>query len=257
MEDTHIRFCGFSYHTKGYHSQDTAPLTRYLFRLQTEGTSKITLNGEVLLFKKGDLLLAQPGDTYELKIEENQDSGDYHLSVDGDWIENWWQGSFKPTVSNIYLDERILALWRHLTLEKRRPLTEENKELSIHLVKALCLTLERAVNENEASLNRPFSVTRMLRFIEEHATIGFKVEEVATETGLSVSRAVHLFKETTGKTMIEYAQEIRLSAAVDQMKYTSMTLESIAEKCGFSSYPYFHRVFKRKYGIAPGEYREH
>ena len=69
-----------------YHSQDTAPLTRYLFRLQTEGTSKITLNGEVLLFKKGDLLLAQPGDTYELKIEENQDSGDYHLSVDGDWI---------------------------------------------------------------------------------------------------------------------------------------------------------------------------
>ena len=40
----------------------------------------------------------------------------------------------------------------------------------------------------------------MLRFIEEHATIGFKVEEVATETGLSVSRAVHLFKETTGKT---------------------------------------------------------
>ncbi|WP_413377575.1 AraC family transcriptional regulator [Alkalihalobacillus sp. 1P02AB] len=256
MDDIFIRFCGFSYHTKGYHSQDTEPLTRYLFRLQTEGTSEIVFNNERIAIKKGDLLLAKPGDTYELKIEENQRSGDYHVSIEGAWVDDWWSRSKKPSISNIYLDDRILGLWRHLTLEKRRPLSEENNELALHLIQALCLTLERSLNETAADINRPYAVTRMLRYIEEHATLGLKVDDVAEHTGLSVSRAVHLFKQTIGKTMIEYAQDIRLSAAIDQMKYTTMTLENIAEKCGFSSYAYFHRVFKKKYGMAPGIYRE-
>jgi AraC family transcriptional regulator of arabinose operon len=39
------------------------------------------------------------------------------------------------------------------------------------------------------------------------------------------------------------------------MKYTSLTLEQIAEDCGFGTYPYFHRVFHKKYGVAPGIYR--
>jgi AraC-like DNA-binding protein len=36
------------------------------------------------------------------------------------------------------------------------------------------------------------------------------------------------------------------------MKYTAMTLEHIVEDCGFGSYPYFHRVFHKKYDLAPG-----
>ncbi|WP_373463279.1 helix-turn-helix domain-containing protein [Bacillus sp. SORGH_AS_0510] len=59
-----------------------------------------------------------------------------------------------------------------------------------------------------------------------------------------------------GKTMIEYALEVRLSAALERMKYTTMTLEQIAEDCGFGSYPYFHRVFQKKFGIAPGVFRK-
>jgi AraC family transcriptional regulator of arabinose operon len=55
--------------------------------------------------------------------------------------------------------------------------------------------------------------------------------------------------------MMEYAQEVRLSAAMERMKYTTMTLEQIAESCGFGAYPYFHKVFKKKYGVAPGAYR--
>lgn len=35
----------------------------------------------------------------------------------------------------------------------------------------------------------------MKRFVEENATMTFKVEEAPRHVGLSVSRAVHLFKE--------------------------------------------------------------
>jgi AraC family transcriptional regulator of arabinose operon len=205
--------------------------------------------------EKGDLLLIKPGDHYELLVTAGQNSGDYHLVCEGAWVDEWWKRSEKPDISRIDLDEKLLSLWRHIMIEKRRPASSQNEELAGYLLRALCLSLERAVNETVPSFNQPYPVTRMMRYIEEHATTAFKVEDVAQYAGLSVSRSVHLFKNSIGKTMMEYAQEIRLSSAIEQMKYTTLTLEQIAEDCGFGTYPYFHRVFKKKYGVAPGAYR--
>jgi AraC family transcriptional regulator, arabinose operon regulatory protein len=253
--DTNIFFCGYSYHTQRYYAQHKSGFPFYLLRLQTEGVCEVGVKGKKMNLEKGDLLLIKPGDYYELLVKENQNSADYHLAVEGTWVEEWWNRSAKPSVSRIDLDEKLLALWRHLIIEDRRPSSENNNELSDYLLRALCLSLERAVTEKAPSFNRPYTVTRMMRYIEEHATTAFKVEDVARHAGLSVSRSVHLFKSSVGKTMIEYALEIRLAAASDRMKYTAMTLEQIAEDCGFGSYPYFHRVFHKKYGVAPGAFR--
>ncbi|MBM7570813.1 AraC family transcriptional regulator [Aquibacillus albus] len=250
-----IGFCGYSYHTQGY-SSFTSRLDAYLFRLQTEGVCEAVVKGKKIVIEKGDLLLVKPGDQYELLIEEGQNSGDYHLFCEGDWIDKWWERNTKPTVARIDLDEKLLALWRHLIAEDRRPPSEKSEELSQNLLRALCLTFEQMINEKAPSFSRPYVVTRMMRYIEEHATAStFKVEEVARDAKLSVSRSVHLFKNHVGKTMLEYAQEIRMKTAIDQMKYTTMTLDRIAENCGFGTYSYFHRVFKKQYGVAPGKYR--
>ncbi|WP_332633541.1 AraC family transcriptional regulator [Halalkalibacter flavus] len=251
----HIGVCSFSFHSKPFYSSYKFGLQDYLFRLQTEGTCQIVINGKAIDAEKGDLILLKPGDDYELKIEEGQNSGDFYVFCNGPWLDEWWKRSKKPSISRIHLDEKILSLWRQIIIEERRPSTAENKELKNYLMMALCLYLERAANETNTSLDRPPIVTRMMRFIEEQALTSFKIQEVAEHVELSVSRAVHLFKEYVGKTMIEYAQEIRLAAAKDQMKYTSMPLDQIAENCGFGSYTYFHKVFKMKYGKAPGALR--
>ncbi|MDN3017525.1 AraC family transcriptional regulator [Paenibacillus sp. BSR1-1] len=252
---TNILFCGYSYHTNGYHSQYKSGYPVYLFRLQTEGLCEVVAKGKKIELGKGDLLLIKPGDHYELLVKEGQNSGDYHLGCEGPWIDEWWNRSEKPAVSRIDLDEKLLTLWRHIMIEKRRPVSSQNEELTGYLLRALCLSLERAAGETVPTFHHPYTVTRMMRYIEEHATLSFRVEDVARHAGLSVSRSVHLFKSSVGKTMIEYMQEIRLSAAIEQMKYTTMTLEQIAINCGFGTYPYFHKVFKKKYGMSPGTYR--
>jgi AraC family transcriptional regulator of arabinose operon len=260
---TNILFCGYSYHSQRFYTQHKNGVPAYLFRLQTEGRCEVTANGKKIDTRPGSLLLLKPGDTYELQIEESENgvkgpfvsSGDYHLMCEGCWIDEWWNRSSKSLASRIDPDERLLALWRQLMVEKRRSSSENNEELTDYLLRALCLHLERAVKETSPAFSQPNAVIRMQRFIEEHATSTFKVEDAAQQAGLSVSRAVHLFKDSFGKTMLEYAHEIRLSAALEQMRYTAMTLDQIAESCGFGAYPYFHRVFKRNYGVAPGEYR--
>ena len=208
----------------------------------------------------GDLLLFQPGDPYELIIDANEDgkvaSGDYFMFCRGDWFKDWWERYDKVQCYQMDLDERVLALWRQIILEKRK-FEEENRELTDYLLRAFCLQIDRVVRDSSTfHSGGSYTVTRMKRFIEEHATQTFKVADVARHVRLSVSRAVHLYKQSSGKTMIQYALEIRLSIAVERMKYSNLTLEQIAESCGFASYQYFHRVFTRRYGIPPKMYRD-
>lgn len=250
-----VGFCGYSHHKKGYQDQRQAGLTSYLFRLQIEGTATITLNHETYTIEKGVLFLAKPGDLYGIFTPANQNSIDYHIFCEGSWIDDWWQQSRLPTSTTIHLDEKLLGLWRHLTIEERRPKQEKNPDLSRYLLQALCLTIEQLINDASNKIDRPFIVTQMMRYIEEYATDAFKLDDVADHVNISVSRAVHLFKEHSSQTMIQYALDIRLATALNQMQYSSMTLEHIAENCGFGTYPYFHRVFKKHFGQSPGQFR--
>ncbi|OAS15216.1 helix-turn-helix domain-containing protein [Paenibacillus oryzisoli] len=251
--------CGYSFHMDPFYSSNKSGLHYYLFRLQTEGFCEALVDGRMIPIEAGHLLLFKPGDPYELRIEQKKTqpdqkiaSGDYYLFCKGDWIDAWWKSNNRPTCMRIDLDPRMISLWRQLSLEKRR-MEDENPELSGYLLQALCLYLERAATETVQG--RPFTGTRMKRFIEAHATAAFKIEDVADHVGLSISRAVHLFKEYFGKTMIQYATEVRLSSAVERMHDSSMSLEQIALSCGFGSYPYFHRAFKQRFGTSPKAYR--
>ncbi|MCD1260637.1 helix-turn-helix transcriptional regulator [Paenibacillus athensensis] len=261
--ETELLACGYSYHMEQFHVSSKGGLNFFLFRLQTEGEAEALIEGRMRPVAPGDLLMFPPGSPYELNIENHRESqpdgkiasGDYYLFCRGTWVQTWWARSVKPNCCRIDLDPRLISLWRQLILEKRR-MEDENPELSGYLLRSLCLYLERAATETFAAQGRPFTGTRMKRFIEAHATVTFKVEDVARHVGLSVSRAVHLFKEIFGKTMVQYALEVRLSSAIERMHYSSMSLEHIAESCGFGSYPYFHRVFKEKYGVTPKIYRQ-
>ncbi|WP_017473245.1 helix-turn-helix domain-containing protein [Amphibacillus jilinensis] len=249
-----IGHCGYSFHTDGYDETRKAGFDSFLIRLQTEGHAEVTIDTETYTIEQGDIIIVPAHHLYRLIIPSGVPSGDFHLFGKGDWLNHWWNHLTQPFHVKISNVDQITTLWRFLSIELRRPSAEQNQELIEHFFKSICLLIQQEMVAQTA-LNRPFVVTRMMRYIEEHALGHFTIQHVADDVELSVSRAVHLFKEHTNQTMIGYAQKIRLAAAINQMNYTNMTLEHIAENCGFGNYPYFHRVFKKVYGEAPGRYR--
>ncbi|WP_209123813.1 helix-turn-helix domain-containing protein [Alkalihalobacillus sp. BA299] len=66
----------------------------------------------------------------------------------------------------------------------------------------------------------------------------------------------HVFKETTGFTVMEYVMGCRLT----QVKYLleielDKPLKDIAYECGFESVSHFSRFFRQQVGMTPKEYR--
>lgn len=253
-----IVMCGYSVHRQ-YTSQGEKGRF-YTFRLQSHGECDARLNGEPLRLKKGDLLMLVPGDRLAIHKPFNaQDvsdtSGDYYLLCQGEWVAAWFRGLNGRKHLEIPTGESILDLWKLIIRETRRPQDGAGGAYLEALLHAFCLSVQHLLHRAHSGQSE-FVVSRMKRYIEDHAFERLRVAEVAAAASLSESRALHLFREVTGQSVVDYLTDVRLSFALDQMKYTDSTLEEIAESTGFGTYTYFHRVFKRKTGEAPGAYRQ-
>lgn len=260
--DAEVLFADYGYHSKPFSTQQNKR-NNFLFRLQIEGYCYALVEQKMVQINPGDLLIYAPGDDYMLYTaevginKETVPSGDYYLFCEGEWLSNWWQNSPKPTKLSIGLDETVITIWKQIIAEKRR-LKDEVKEISGYLLKALCLAFDRnpSVNTSHNPDDKLATAYRIRHFIERNATSGFKLEDIAKQVNLSVSRVVHLFKATFGQTIIEYTVEVRLAIACEQIRLTDYSLELIAQQSGFQSYGYFHRVFRHHYKISPREYRK-
>ncbi|PYI57153.1 AraC family transcriptional regulator [Paenibacillus flagellatus] len=255
---------GYSYHTKPFRTEAYPGLDHYLIRFQSEGRSRALVDGAFAIVEPGDLLLYEPGQPYELRVDAERQpsgetavaSGDYYFFCRGEWLERWWNERRRPTKTNVPLHDTLLAICRQIVLEHQRG-RGTYKHIVDYYMRILCMTMDREMTEHAAGADgaKSFLAQRMRNFVEEHALESFKLEDVARCAGLSPSRAVHLFKACFGQSIMQYALHIRLSIARERMLYSPMTLEQIAELSGFSSYSYFHRIFRAHYGVSPKRYQ--
>ncbi|KAA9004103.1 helix-turn-helix transcriptional regulator [Paenibacillus spiritus] len=252
---------GFSLHRKKFQYSVPEGLPYYLFRLQTEGTSSTLIGGSSAPMYAGDLLVICPGEPYQLIIEHSQRkpgltaSGDFFIFAEGPWLDAWRDRASRPSLQSVPADGAIAGLFRTLVQEQRRQ-SAYSADISASYLQILCMEIDRISEEAPPAHSSEAAARGMKQYIEEHAAGIVRLEEVAAHTGLSVSRAVRLFKEAYGLTIIQYANEVRLEMAKERMMYSPMPLEQVAETCGFANYTYFFRLFRRRYGVSPARYRE-
>ncbi len=99
-------------------------------------------------------------------------------------------------------------------------------------------------------------INKVCQFLEKHATEKIALRQVSQLVHLSDSAFCKFFKRTTGKTFSDYLNDLRIGHAARLIQETDLRISDIAFDSGYESLTYFNRVFKRKRGIAPAQYRE-
>ena len=95
-----------------------------------------------------------------------------------------------------------------------------------------------------------------VKFAKKNATeSNISVEEVAKNAGFSIDYFNRIFLSHTGFTVTAYINYIRLKQAAFLLRTTDKSVLDIALEIGYDSHEGFTKAFKKKYGVAPSEYR--
>ncbi|SDE43296.1 AraC family transcriptional regulator, arabinose operon regulatory protein [Paenibacillus sp. UNCCL117] len=256
-----VMYANYFTHTKPHSVAYKDGLSFYLFRLQAEGTCRALVAGTYETIIPGDLLIYAPDQPYELNVQPRSAPGsdavqpvaDYFLIGNGEWLDAWWKDKGLPAKTNIGFDDTVISLWKHIINEKKKVM-QNQEEIMDYLLRTLCLTLEQVIQTKQRAKGAD-TAYKLKLFIEHHAHEPLSLEEISASVGLSVSRCSYLFKAAFGQSLFAYCIDVRLKLAQQQVLYSNLALEQVAEKTGFQSYPHFCRVFRERFGHPPGEYR--
>ena len=113
----------------------------------------------------------------------------------------------------------------------------------------------RQISSRSRERAEPVEIWKARKFIREHSDEELSLTRVAKTVNMSANHLSEKFKEVTGVNFVDYVARIRLGKARDLLQDRQLRISEIAFAVGFQSLSQFNRVFKKKFGKSPTEYR--
>jgi AraC-like DNA-binding protein len=95
----------------------------------------------------------------------------------------------------------------------------------------------------------------VLRYVDTHLADLLPNAKLAEVAHASESHFIRLFRRTLGRTPARHVQERRVSVAAELLLRTSLSIDEIAERCGFANRYHFSRVFAQRMAHPPARFR--
>ena len=153
---------------------------------------------------------------------------------------------FSPE-SDIQEDYNSLRIIENIgNAEEFKSLFEHSREF----VRSACEIMSSDLYDGRSQV-----VTQAIRIINRSYYEDLNLSSVSGEIHVNPSYLSSLFHKEMGKSFVNYLTEVRLKRAVSMLENTSDSIQEIAFACGFKEPNYFSRIFRKKYGRSPREYR--
>jgi len=110
-------------------------------------------------------------------------------------------------------------------------------------------------NKAEISFNSR-RIEKVYEFMNTNFERSIGLSDVAELAGMTEVSLSRFFKKRTGVNFVDALNEIRLGHASRMLIDTTHSIAEIAYKCGFNNISNFNRIFKKKKGCTPKEFKE-
>ena len=229
------------------------------------GEIHVTLGTNRLDLKKGDVFLANPYESHELRavtpvrILSLQISPSF-FSPYFKGIENlrFEQPLLPPEEAAMICDELYqlsVRYWQQPSFYELDCAARLNR-LFHSLFRCMPYTVH-SDQELSRAKQKGDRMRSLINYINTHYAEKILLSELAERESLSLHYLSHLFQECIGMPFQEYLSRVRCEQARRLLLSTDQTLLDIGIECGFSDPKYFNRDFRRQYGCTPKEYRKH
>jgi AraC family transcriptional activator FtrA len=98
-------------------------------------------------------------------------------------------------------------------------------------------------------------LSHLLDWVQLRLHNSITVEELADQARMSKRTLSRRFAETTGTSPLDWITNLRVRQAKDLLETTPLSVEEIADKCGFGSAPTLRHHFRARVKLSPNAYR--
>ena len=225
-----------------------------------EGTVNISHNGRPTVIHGGDLAIANSNELHSaystsetlsyfciiidpkfFATELGQGHFVFHNIISGDTV-------IKNFFGEIFEEYQAHAVGYDMAIKAKL------YELLVYLVRN---HISRQITQEEyvARANKLERIMPAVQYIETHYNTEISYSELAQLLNVSKYHFCHLFKEATGKTVVQYINDVRLDKAYHLLKNTDMNITQISMSVGFNDMNYFSRLFRKQKNIPPSKVR--
>lgn len=148
---------------------------------------------------------------------------------------------------------RIRALHTEVLREQTGFVEAASAHLRLLLVDLMRLAQQQAQHHQPRAQPRLHAV---FSYIEQSYMQPISLTDVAAAVGLTPGHLTTLVREHTGRTVLQWLQERRMTAARRLLVETDETVEQIAAHVGYVDVAYFIRLFRRAHGLPPLAWRK-
>lgn len=124
-------------------------------------------------------------------------------------------------------------------------------DLQKDMVRKYCLLVKEHSLKKYSHL-----IGRVITLIAYDLTADLSLKHISSLMNVNASYLSATFKKECGETLTEYVNRKRMEAAVFMLSHSDKQIQTIAEECGILDVNYFIKLFKKRYGITPTQYKE-
>lgn len=240
------------------------------------GDARIDICGKSVIMKKHSVIFIPPGISYRISIDEGDAAPVYTIkrsfivshfhricelggTLPGFFANGMWGESvngymlyttlLNPGIRNILNQMIMEELYRH----------QYSDFIQIQLF--LCV-MGYLAEQNPSTYEfspgkvvRSEQINKILTFIQDnYRTV--TLEKLAGNFHYTVPYVSKLIRSTTGLTFTEILREIKFDVCRSLLLNSDLKINRIAEVAGFQNTDHFNRIFKKRMGETPTEYRK-
>jgi transcriptional regulator GlxA family with amidase domain len=93
-------------------------------------------------------------------------------------------------------------------------------------------------------------------WLTAHSTASDALRQVTEHANIPERTLKRRFRAATGMTLIDYLQNLRVEKAKRLLEESAMPIDEISAAAGYEDASFFRRLFKRRMGLTPSQYRK-
>ncbi len=221
-----------------------------------DGKANINCDHKVFEAKKGDIIILNSNELHS--IDSIDSSCIYYCLILNTKLifpnELLKEIRFNSKINDSFIESKFKFIESEMKMNKdffKEFIKSDIIQILIHLYRNYIS--EENIKLNPKTNNKISLVKEILSYLKDNYKEQISIKDVCNHVSFSKYYVCHVFKEITGKTLLDYINFLRCLNARKLMLYNGESLSESAYKSGFNNLSYFSKTYKKHLGILPSK----